>query len=137
MINPHYFRDRILITAFSITPDGHEINHINPKNTIKQSYSEIEKIYVIKILKEMAENFARLMNQYIYIYENQTVFSAKFDKQDEYDQVLDEIELYNNLNTNKNSTESDLDNTDSRYRFAQQIQNHETKESGWRFDNIS
>ena len=64
------------------------------------------------------------------------MFSAKFDKQDEYDQVLDEIELYNNLNTNKNSTESDLDNTDSRYRFAQQIQNHETKESGWRFDKI-
>ena len=67
MINPYYFRDRILITAFSITPDGHEINHINPNNTIKQSYSEIEKIYVIKILNEMTENFARLMNQYIYM----------------------------------------------------------------------
>ena len=38
---------------------------------------------------------ARLINHKEYKY--QTVFSARFDKQDEDDQVLDEIEFYNNL----------------------------------------
>ena len=39
------------------------------------------------------------MNQFIFIY--QTVFSARFDEQDDDDQVLDEIEFYNSLKKNK------------------------------------
>ena len=44
--------------------------------------------------------YARLINQYEFTY--QTVFSARFDKQDEYDQVLDETEFFINLNINHN-----------------------------------
>ena len=62
---------------------------------------EIEKIHVNNTLKEMANIYARLLNQYKFKY--QTKFSARLDKQDEDDQVLDEIELYNNLNNNKKS----------------------------------
>ena len=40
----------------------------------------------------MAIIYARLINQYKYKY--QTVFSAKFDKQDEYEDAIDEIELF-------------------------------------------
>ena len=39
----------------------------------------------------MVNVYARLMNQYNFI--NQTVSSASFDKQDEDNQILDEIDL--------------------------------------------
>ena len=44
-------------------------------------------MHVKNILKEMAIIHARLVSQYIF--ENQTVFSARFDKQDEEDHILD------------------------------------------------
>ena len=37
------------------------------------------------------------------------MFSARFDKEDEDDQVLDENELYEKLNVNQNLTASDFD----------------------------
>ena len=40
------------------------------------------------------------------------MFSATVDKQDMDDQVLDEIELYFNLNFNQKSAESDIDKID-------------------------
>ena len=39
-------------------------------------------------MKELSVIYARLINQYIFKY--QTVFSARFDEQDEDNQVLDE-----------------------------------------------
>ena len=54
--------------------------------------------------------YARLVNQYKFKY--QTVFSARFDKQDEENQFLDETELFINLNNNHNLTQTDLDNFD-------------------------
>ena len=68
------------------------------------------------------------MNQFIFIY--QTVFSARFDEQDEDDQVLDEIEVYNTLNKNQNLTQSDIDNIDVGSPIEQQIQNEESKDKG-------
>ena len=53
----------------------------------------------------MATVYSRLMNQYNYIY--QTVFSARFDKQNEDNQLLDETKLYINLNFNHILTETD------------------------------
>ena len=50
---------------------------------------------------------------------------------------MDEIELCNNLNINRNLTECDIDNFYVTSRLEQQIQNQETKDSGWRFDKIS
>ena len=52
------------------------------------------------MLKEMATVYARLTNQYKFKY--QTVISARFDKQDEDNQVLDETEFFIELNINQN-----------------------------------
>ena len=50
----------------------------------------------------MAAFYARLKNQCIF--KNQVVFSARFDKQDEDDQLSDEIELLIKSNNNQNLT---------------------------------
>ena len=76
----------------------------------------------------MATTYARLLNNYKFIH--QVVFSARFDEQDEDDQVIDEVELYINLNNYRNSTESDIDNIDFKSQLQQEIQNQETKNSG-------
>ena len=69
------------------------------------------------------------------------MFSTRFDKQDEYDQVPDESEIYSNLNIKKILTESDNSNIDLDLNPSDdrehQIQNQETKFIGWRFDNIT
>ena len=48
----------------------------------------------------MATIYARLKNQYNFIYH--TVLLARFDKQDEDDQVLHEVEVHNNFRSNGN-----------------------------------
>ena len=83
----------------------------------------------------MAIVYARLINQYKFKY--QTVFSARFDKQDEDNQVLDETELFINLNINHNLTQTDLDNIDVVSSLEHQKQQQEMKDSGWRFDKIN
>ena len=65
------------------------------------------------------------------------MFSARFDKQDENDQLLDETELFINLNVNYNITQSDIDNIDIKSPLEHQIQKQEMKDSGWRFDKIN
>ena len=60
------------------------------------------------------------MNQFKF--KNQTVFSARFDKQNEDNQVLDKTELFINLNSNHNLTETDLDNFDVKSSLVHRIQ---------------
>ena len=72
------------------------------------------------------------MNQYLF--RNHTVFSARNDKQGEDKQVLDETELFNNLNINHNLTESDLGENDLKSPLEHQIQQQEMKDCGWRFN---
>ena len=67
----------------------------------------------------MAIIYARLINQYKFNY--QTVFSERFDKQDENNQVLDETEMFINLNKNHNLAESDLDEIDIKSQLEYQI----------------
>ena len=100
MINPYYFTDRASQVGFKINLASHHINHANSKITIMPNYPEfgIEVRYINKIMKELAVLYARLLNQYKFRY--QTVFSARFDKQDEDNQSLDETELFTNLNIN-------------------------------------
>ena len=43
-------------------------------------------------MKEVSVIYARLINQYKF--KHQTVFSARFDKQDENNQLLDETDLF-------------------------------------------
>ena len=59
----------------------------------------------------MATIYARLKNQYELKY--QSTFSARFDKPDENNLVLDETDLFNNLKNNHYLTESDIDDIDS------------------------
>ena len=65
------------------------------------------------------------------------MFSARFDKQDENNQVLDETEFLVNLKVYHNLTKSDLDNIDIKSPLDDQIQPQQMKDSGWRFDNIN
>ena len=136
MINPYYFTDRALQVGFKINLDSHNLHHANSKFTIIPNYPEfgIEVRYINKILKELTVIYARLINQYKFKY--QTVFSARFDKQDEDGQLLDEIELFINLNMNYNITQSDIDNIDIKSPLEHQIQKQEMKDSGWRFDKL-
>ena len=134
MIIPNYFSHRSLKIGFKRTLDSHHINHANSILTIKPKYIEIgiENRYVNKTLNEMATFYARLINQYKF--KCQTVLSARFDKQDEDVQMLDEIELYNNLIINQNLAESEIGNIDIESSPKDQIQKHPMKDSGWRFD---
>ena len=136
VINPYYFTDRDLKVGFKINLDTHHINHANSKLTITPTHPEfgIEIRYTNKIVKELPVKYARLINQYKFKY--QTVFSARFGKQDEDNQVLSETELFINLNFNHILTESDLDKIDARSPLEHQIQQQQMKDSGWRFDKI-
>ena len=137
MINPHYFTDRNLKVGFKINLDSRHINHANSKLTITPNYPEfgIETRYINNIIKELSVIYARLINQYTFRY--QTVFSARIDKQDENNQVLDETEIFINLNINHNLTQTDIDNIDVQSPLEHQIQQQEMKDSGWRFDKIN
>ena len=79
--------------------------------------------------------YARLINQYKFKY--QTVFSARFDKQDEDGELLDETELFSNLNINHKLTETDINNINVVSPLEYQKQQQEVKKSGWRFDKIT
>ena len=137
MLNPYYFTDRKLKVGFKIDLDSHHINHANSKLTITPIYPEFgfEVRYINKIIKKLSIIYARLINQYIFEY--QTVFSARFDKQGEDNQVLDETEFIINLNINHNLTETDINNIDVKTPLEHQIQQQELKDSGWRFDKIN
>ena len=92
----------MLQIGFIFTLASHHINHANSKINVKPNYPEFgnEVCYINKIIKELSGIYARTINQYKFRY--QTVFSARFDKQDDDNQVLDETELFNNLNINQN-----------------------------------
>ena len=81
--------------GFIINLYTHHISHANSKLTITPYYPEfgIEVRYFNKIIKKLSVIYAKLINQCKFKY--QTVFSARFDEQDENNQVLDETELFN------------------------------------------
>ena len=137
MINPYYFTDRNLKVGFKINLDSHNLHHTNAKLTIMPNYPEfgIELRYINKIMKKLAVIYARLINQYKFKY--RTVFSARFDKQVEDYQLLDETELFINLNINHHLTQSDLDKINIISPLEFHIQQQEMKDSGWRFDKIN
>ena len=137
MINPFYFTDKNLRVGFIITLDSHHINHANSKITITPNYPEfgIEVRYFNKNMKKLSVIYDRLKNQYKLKY--QTVSSARFDKQDEDNQVLDETKLFINLNNNHNLARTDIDNIDVISPLEHQIKQQEVKDSGWQFDKIN
>ena len=136
MMLPYYFTDRVLQVGLTTTLESHHINHANSKIIIKPNYPEnrIEVRCINKIRKELSVIYARIKNQYKFKY--QTVSSPKFDKQDEDNQVIDETELFINLNINHNLTKSDPDKIDIKSQLEHQIP-QQMKDSGWRFDMIN
>ena len=127
----------MLQVGFNITLESHHTNHANSNLFIKPYSSELgtELPYIDKIKKELSVFYARLKNQYKFKY--QTVFSARFDKQDEDNQVSVEAGFFNSLNTNHSLTETNLDNIDNKSPLEHQIQAQKTKDSGWIFDKIN
>ena len=121
--------------GFKIYLDSHHSNHGNSKLSISPNYPEfgIEVGYNVKIKKELSVVYARLIKQYIIKY--QTVFSATFDKQDENIQVLDETELFINLNINHNLTVSDISKINVKSPIEHQKQ--QMKISRWQCDKIN
>ena len=130
MINPHYFTDRNLKVGFNITLESHHINHANSKLIIKPSCPEfgIEGRYINKIIKELSVISATSINQYSIRY--QTMFSARFDKQDGNNQVLVETDFFTILNINQSLTQTDLDSIDIKSPLKHQIQQQKMKDSG-------
>ena len=47
------------------------------------------------------------------------------------------MEFFTKVNINHNLTETDVDNIDVKSQLEHQIQNQETKESGWIFDKLN
>ena len=83
----------------------------------------------------MATIYATLKIQYKF--NHHILFSPSFYKNNEEDQRSDEIELFIDLNINKNLTENDIDKIDIKSQLDYQNHFHETKESGWIFDKIN
>ena len=137
MHNPCYFTDKNLRIGFIINFVSHHFNQANSKITIKPNFLKlgIETRYNNKIPKEMVILQARFNNQNLFKY--QTTISARFDKQDEDNQLLDETALFINLNFNQISTESDMDKIDIKSPLANQIQQQELKHFGWTFEEFN
>ena len=94
MIYPYCFTDRVSQVGFNIILDSHHINHANSNITIKPIYEDlgVHFQYINKILQELATIYTRRINQYKF--KCQTVFSSRFDKQNEFGQMSDEIDLH-------------------------------------------
>ena len=136
MLIPYYFTDGNLEVGFKNNLGSHYINYANSKPTITPNYPDfgIKVQYVEKFLQKLSVVYARLRNQYQF--KLQTKFSARSDKQDEGNQVLDDTEIFNNLINDHNLTESGLDNIHINSPLEHQIQPQEMKSSRWQFGKI-
>ena len=66
VLNPYYFTDRNLKVGSKMNLDSHHINHGISKINITPNYPEfgIEVRYINKIIKDLSNLYARLINQY-------------------------------------------------------------------------
>ena len=137
MINQYYSTDEFLKMGFKIILDSHNINHANSLLTVDPNFPQfgIKFRHINKVIKEMAINYARLMNQYKFKYH--IFISAGFYMINEENQESEEIEIFINLNTNLKMTETDIDNIDVKSQLEHQIQIQETKDSRWLFEKIN
>ena len=134
MINPYYFSRRFE-NQYKINLDSHNINHLNSKITITNKYDlPIDMYDVDSILREMSIIYSRLIDQYKFKY--QVVFSAQFDKEDEFGFISDKTELFISLKINQILTLKDIEETNIYSQLDSQITNQELKDSGWRFNKI-
>ena len=85
-------------------------------------------------MTQISDISTRISKQYKFKY--QTLLSARIDKQDEDDQIPDEIEVYIKLKISQFLPQSDFDNINLPLQLERQMQNQQTNDSGWRFPNI-
>ena len=98
MINPYYFSQRLNL-GYNIKIDSHNINHLNSKITKKSKYGlRIENRDINNIFRELAMIYARLIGQYKLKY--QVVFSALFEKMNEFGYIEIKTEMYISLKIN-------------------------------------
>ena len=137
MISSCYFPDRAIQNGFNITLDSPDINHAISKFFNKPRFIELgfETKFIFKILKDMANFYARLVNQNKFKY--QSVFSARFDKQDEIIQLTNWIELNINLNDHKNLTETDINKIGNKSPVQHRYREREANDSGLRFNKVN
>ena len=102
---PYYFTNKVLAAGLNINLDSRQVLQKNSKRAVPTKFLETEEIQVNIIMKQFADIYERILNQQKF--EKQTVFPARFDKQDEDNQALDEIELNFILNINQKFTEYD------------------------------
>ena len=136
MNNSYYFTDRVLQIGFNITLESHKIDNANSLLNIFPKFLDIgiESRYIIKVLKEVAKFYARLLNQYKF--KHHTIFSASFYKNNGEDLRSDETDLFISLIINHNLTETDINNIDVKSQLEHQIQIQGAIESSWMFDKI-
>ena len=89
--------------GFKVNLDNQQIIHANSKLFFAPNYIEFvnEVRYFNEIIKKISVIYAKSINQKIFKY--QTVFTARFDKQDEKNQVLDKL-----IAMNVNKKDSDI-----------------------------
>ena len=112
-----FFTHKVLKAEYKCKLDSHQINHTSGKLTISQKKLESGRVHVKTIVQEKANIYARKGNQNNLKYP--LVFSTKLHEQDEDDQVLNEVEFYNNLNINRVLTQSDI----GYFGFSSQLEN--------------
>ena len=127
MINPYYFIHKVSQVADNNNLDSHQRKHLNSKINISPNYFGIEKKTYFTCSETIVYQLCRNLKVNInFLY--QTVFSTRFDKHLEDDQVLDGIDLYEKLKIHQNLTQSDTDNRNIRSQLQRQIQNEATEE---------
>ena len=82
----------------------------------------------------MAMIYARLIGQYKFKY--QVVFSALFEKMNEFGYIENKTDMYISLKLNHVLTLSYLDNLTINSQVESQIENKQMIESGWVFDKL-
>ena len=123
MINTYFF-DETFSVANNVNIYSHHIIHINTKIPLHRK-NIFAKTVINKIVKQMANKYARIINQNTF--KCQTLFRARFDKQDECDQKLNEIERYKKMNNNQTSTKSTFDKFNFRLLSERQTKNRKMK----------
>ena len=125
--NPDYDNDRKLQIELRIDKDCPCLTFIIKPNVPEYN---VELCYINHIIKQLSNNYARLINQYKFRY--QTVFLTVFDKQNG-----DEKELFIDLNISHKLTKTDIDKINVMSLLRHKIHDEEMKDFDWQFYKIN
>ena len=132
------FTYNILDIAYDITVDRHHKKDLNSQITITSKFDNlfgIEMYHINDINKEMAQIYAKFINQYKFKY--QLSFMLSFIKFEKDGDIRKEAEMVINLNKINNLTQSEIDNTNIQWEVEARKQNLEMREPGWHFQRVN